>query len=678
MYQKHTWVSKEVIRREYLQNIEDGIYNEQERAIAAENALSGSISDETSRAVVKENALSASILELTNNLTSETSRATAKENAIESALNDEIDRATAAETTLAGTVNTLSNDLSDETSRAITRENAINSALTTETTRATTAEQTLTTNLSNEVTRATQAENSLREYVDTKVSVAYKASGSIYFADLPPLAESRIGNVYDIKDDFTTTSDFAEGAGKDYKAGTNVAISLIETSSYTAVTPTGNENPSAKGWYEKNGSNYVLTTDTEVNSSKTYYTNKVIKYDALSAMVTGGGHTIVDANGTEFTQRSNLKFVNASVSDDAANDQTIVTPSGASDAYTPSDAASTTINNTDYVPMLEGTTRKKTLWSTIIAKIKSALATVATTGSYNDLSDKPTIPTVNNATLTIQKNGTNVQTFTANSSTNKTANITMAKSDVGLGNVANLDQSKAIKSISRSGTTFTATALDGTTSTFTQQDNNTTYAAGTGVTISGSNNAINVTYGSAASTACQGNDSRLSNSRTPTSHASTGTGYGAGNASNYGHVKLSDTYTSNVGAAANSIGASQTALYNVYTTLTGQRKWNVITTITDTSSHSLNISNYKELLVVIYQNLNGTWRGVNMSIALENAEPYNQNVYLYSGAYLGTNSYTGGQIRYNYDGTTATINLVQFVVNGTSYTSGIAMKVFGR
>jgi len=53
------------------------------------------------------------------------------------------------------------------------------------------------------------------------------------------------------------------------------------------------------------------------------------------------------------------------------------------------------------------------------------LSTVATTGSYNDLTNKPTIPTVNNAILTIQKNGTNVQTFTANSSTNKTANITV-------------------------------------------------------------------------------------------------------------------------------------------------------------------------------------------------------------------------------------------------------------
>ena len=52
------------------------------------------------------------------------------------------------------------------------------------------------------------------------------------------------------------------------------------------------------------------------------------------------------------------------------------------------------------------------------------LATVAKTGSYNDLSNKPTIPdAANNGTLTIQKNGTNVQTFTANQSSSVTANI---------------------------------------------------------------------------------------------------------------------------------------------------------------------------------------------------------------------------------------------------------------
>lgn len=47
----------------------------------------------------------------------------------------------------------------------------------------------------------------------------------------------------------------------------------------------------------------------------------------------------------------------------------------------------------------------------------------STAKSY--IKNKPTIPTVNNGTLTIQKNGTTVDTFTANSATNKTANITV-------------------------------------------------------------------------------------------------------------------------------------------------------------------------------------------------------------------------------------------------------------
>ena len=41
------------------------------------------------------------------------------------------------------------------------------------------------------------------------------------------------------------------------------------------------------------------------------------------------------------------------------------------------------------------------------------------------IKNKPSIPTVNNGTLTIQKNGSNVATFTANQSGNSTANITV-------------------------------------------------------------------------------------------------------------------------------------------------------------------------------------------------------------------------------------------------------------
>lgn len=84
-----------------------------------------------------------------------------------------------------------------------------------------------------------------------------------------------------------------------------------------------------------------------------------------------------------------------------------------------------------------------------IKKFFTDLKTVAFTGSYNDLTNKPTIPaaqvnsdwnavsgiaqilnkptipSVNDATLTIKRNGTQVQTFTANQGTDATADISV-------------------------------------------------------------------------------------------------------------------------------------------------------------------------------------------------------------------------------------------------------------
>lgn len=66
------------------------------------------------------------------------------------------------------------------------------------------------------------------------------------------------------------------------------------------------------------------------------------------------------------------------------------------------------------------------------------LATVATTGAYSDLSGKPTIPTVNDTTITITNNGTTVDSFTTNASSTKTIAlsapvITMTSTDPGEG-----------------------------------------------------------------------------------------------------------------------------------------------------------------------------------------------------------------------------------------------------
>lgn len=91
----------------------------------------------------------------------------------------------------------------------------------------------------------------------------------------------------------------------------------------------------------------------------------------------------------------------------------------------------------------------------------SSLATVATSGSYNDLLNKPTIPTVNNATLTIQKNGTDVSTFTANSASNVTANIAVPTKTSELTNNSNFVSDASYVHTDNNFTTTLKDKLDG-------------------------------------------------------------------------------------------------------------------------------------------------------------------------------------------------------------------------
>lgn len=69
-----------------------------------------------------------------------------------------------------------------------------------------------------------QTASQVSSAIDAKIGSTYKAKGSVAFASLPSLTSANEGNVYNITDAFTTTSDFVEGAGNDYPAGTNVVI----------------------------------------------------------------------------------------------------------------------------------------------------------------------------------------------------------------------------------------------------------------------------------------------------------------------------------------------------------------------------------------------------------------------------------------------------------------------
>ena len=115
------------------------------------------------------------------------------------------------------------------------------------------------------------------------INGAYTFRGSIAFASLPATPTSDMaGYTYNITNDFTTDARFIEGAGVSYKAGTNVSVADLST--YAEVTPVGSENPSTEGWYELVNGKYVLSADTEVVSSKTYYAKTTnVKYDINGA-----------------------------------------------------------------------------------------------------------------------------------------------------------------------------------------------------------------------------------------------------------------------------------------------------------------------------------------------------------------------------------------------------------
>lgn len=120
------------------------------------------------------------------------------------------------------------------------------------------------------------------------------------------------------------------------------------------------------------------------------------------------------------------------------------------------------INDAGYLTTHQDISGKSNVGHTHSASEVSGLATVATSGSYTDLSNKPTIPTVNNATLTIQKNGTNVATFTANASSNVTANISVPTKTSQLTNDSGfLTSHQDISGKSNVGHTHTASQVSG-------------------------------------------------------------------------------------------------------------------------------------------------------------------------------------------------------------------------
>lgn len=189
----------------------------------------------------------------------------------------------------------------------------------------------------------------------------------------------------------------------------------------------------------------IPTKTSDLTNDGADGTSTYVEADDLATVATSGSYTDLSnrptiGNATLTIQRNGTNvqtFTANATSNKTAN---ITVPTKTSDLTNDSNF----VSNTDYATAstggvvkvgggLEitngvlsatgGGTADAVEWDNVLNK--PTFSTVATSGSYNDLADKPTIPTVNNATLTIQRNSTNVGTFTANASSNKTINITV-------------------------------------------------------------------------------------------------------------------------------------------------------------------------------------------------------------------------------------------------------------
>lgn len=187
-------------------------------------------------------------------------------------------------------------------------------------------------------------------------------------------------------------------------------------------------------------------------------------------------------------------------------------------------------------------------WDNVLSKPE--FATVATSGSYNDLSNKPTIPTVDvtksyvDTQLATKANASNV--YTKSEVDSKVSSVYRVKGSVYVATATTPTWDKLSETVDLSGYATTAamnTALGNkvdkvsgkalSTNDYTTAEKNklagiaanannyslpvaTSSVLGgvkTSTGITNSSGTISVTYGTAAGTACQGNDSRLSNSR---------------------------------------------------------------------------------------------------------------------------------------------------------------------
>ncbi|HAU84797.1 MAG TPA: hypothetical protein DCW90_04640, partial [Lachnospiraceae bacterium] len=199
----------------------------------------------------------------------------------------------------------------------------------------------------------------------------------------------------------------------------------------------------------------------------------------LDGIASGANKTTVDSTLSSTSENPvQNKVINSAL---AGKSNTNHTHDLSTMINTLSTGTSTPIDNDYYISQYSGggtttTTYHRRPMKALFDYIKGKLSTVAVSGSYNDLSNKPTIPSVGNGTITIKQAGTSKGTFTMNQSGNTTIELTDNNTTYSTGTASTPGLTKLYTGtgIATDGTMTQAaikTALDGKANSSHSHDN---------------------------------------------------------------------------------------------------------------------------------------------------------------------------------------------------------------
>lgn len=452
---------------------------------SAKTATDAATSSNTSETNAKKSADSAS--------NSATSASLSETNAKKSA--------DSASTSAASASNSATSASTSENNARVSANSAsasASSARTSETNAKKSADSAITSanNASTSENNASASETNAKKYYEQTKSISesfagtLRPKGTVTFANLPSVSLAETGDMYNVSDEFTTTTDFAEGAGNTIPLGSNVYKNSDGKWDVLAGSPVTGVKGSEETSYRRGNVNITKeniglgnvdnTADSEKRvsyatsagsaDSATKSSNDSANQKITSTYIKGVGiknHTVTVTKGdgtsssfevpdTDTNTTYSLKKTGSKIqlvgSDGSTTEVTDDNTTYDLDAMINALPVGTDdpVDNDYYVSQYaDGGTSNTGYFRRPVSKlwnyIKTKLATVATSGSYTDLSNKPTI---GNGKITVNQNGTTKGTFTMNQTGDTIINLTDSDTNTWRDVVDSLDSTKTDASLS--------------------------------------------------------------------------------------------------------------------------------------------------------------------------------------------------------------------------------------